>query len=128
MFSAVSAIVPDGDNRYAVDVSESWTIAGKPNGGYLLAMLGRVAVAATAQPDVIAASAHYLRPPEPGAGVITATVLRSGRSTSQCRTQLWQEDQLCVEALVTVGELADAPVFWDGGVPRPDIADREQCV
>jgi acyl-Coa thioesterase superfamily protein/acyl-CoA thioesterase superfamily protein len=128
MFSAVTAIVPHGENRFAVDVSESWTIAGKPNGGYLLAMLGRVAVAATAQPHVVAASATYLRPPQPGAGIITATVLRSGRTASQCRSQLWQGDELCVEALVTVSELADAPMFWGGGVPQPQIAERERCV
>ena len=45
-FDEVSAIVPAGPGRFEATVDPEWTIVGKPNGGYLLAMLGRAATAA----------------------------------------------------------------------------------
>ena len=65
-FADVSAVIPRGDGAYDIDVHRDWTIVGKPNGGYLLAMLGRAAAAEVTQSHVLAASAHYLRSPEPG--------------------------------------------------------------
>lgn len=130
MFSAVSAIVPSGAGRYEAEVSADWTIATKPNGGYLLAMLGRAAVDVGAHPDVIAASAHYLHSPEAGRSIaITAEVLRAGRSASQVRAQLWQDDQLCVEAQVTTSTLdPHSEPYWSAGLPVPEIADQEHCI
>src|SRR5262249_4777228 len=76
-FAAVSALVPDSPGRFTGAVHPGWTIAGKPNGGYLLAMLGRAATAVAPQEHVIAASAHYLHSPEPGPVVVEAEVLRA---------------------------------------------------
>ena len=45
-------------------------MGGKPNGGYLLSMLGRAALSTSRHPHVNAASAHYLRAPEPGAATL----------------------------------------------------------
>jgi acyl-coenzyme A thioesterase PaaI-like protein len=119
-FSAVSAVVAEGGGRYQADVHPDWTIAGKPNGGYLLAMLGRAAAAETAHPDVIAASAHYLRPPQPGPVRIETEVLRAGRTASQVRARLLQGDQPCIEALVTASALsADTKPYWSAPAPVP---------
>jgi acyl-coenzyme A thioesterase PaaI-like protein len=129
LFSAVSALVPTTAGCFDAEVSPDWTIATKPNGGYLLAMLGRSAVAVGEHPHVIAASAHYLHSPVPGAIAVRAEVLRAGRSATQSRTQLWQDDKLCVEALVTTSTLADeSRPYWDRGLPAPEIAPSEQCV
>ena len=38
-FSEVSKLTPIGPGRLHADVHPGWTIGGKPNGGYLLAML-----------------------------------------------------------------------------------------
>jgi hypothetical protein len=119
-FSDVTALVPAGAGRFAGTVSADWTIAGRPNGGYLLAILGRAATIEGPHPDVIAASAHYVHSPEPGPVTVTTALLRAGRSASQVRTQLHQHDQLCVEALVTTSTLApDTKPYWDGGAPTP---------
>jgi hypothetical protein len=129
MFSAASAVVQTGAGRYGADVSADWTIAGKPNGGYLLAILGRAAVAAGAHPHVIAASAHFLRPPDTGPVEITVDVLRAGRSASQLRARMWQDGQACVEALVTTSTLdADSKPYWTGGLDLPELAPRERCL
>ncbi len=128
-FSVVSGVVSDGSGGFTAQVDPSWTIVGKPNGGYLLAMLARAAVSVGAHPHVIAASAHYLHPPEPGPVVITAELLRAGRTASQVRARMSQDGQACVEAVVTTGELdAAATPYWDRGLPAAGRADVEECV
>jgi hypothetical protein len=117
-FSQVSALTPLGEGRFAGDVHGEWTIADKPNGGYLLAMLGRAATQVGPHPDVIAASAHYLRPPDPGAVTLEAELLRGGRSASQLRVRMVQDGQACIESTFTTSTLNPATEpYWSAGVP-----------
>jgi acyl-coenzyme A thioesterase PaaI-like protein len=119
-FAAVSALTAAGPGRFDADLHPDWTIAGKPNGGYLLALLGRAAVLAGPHAHVIAASAHFLSPPSPGPVLVEAEVLRAGRSASQLRTRMSQDGRTCVEALVTTSALdPDAKPYWSDGVPDP---------
>ena len=128
-FGTVSAVVAQGEGRYRGNVHPDWTIAGKPNGGYLLAMLGRAATAETAHPDVIAASAHYLRPPDPGPVEIETEVLRAGRTASQVRARLVQDGRPCIESLATVSKLsADTKPYWSAPSPQPGVAPFEESV
>ena len=104
--------------RFDAAVHPEWTIAGKPNGGYLLAILGRAAAAVGPHEHVIAASAHYLHSPDPGPVTVVAEILRAGRSASQVRTRMLQDGTACVEALVTTSRLdPDSKPYWDAGVP-----------
>jgi hypothetical protein len=121
-------LAANGPGRFDAEVSSEWTIGGKPNGGYLLAMLGRAAGSVSAHGHVIAASAHYLHSPDAGPVVIEAEVLRAGRSVSQTRARMSQDDQACVEALVTTSQLdgAVAP-HWDRGLPEISQVAYEEC-
>jgi acyl-coenzyme A thioesterase PaaI-like protein len=123
-FDVVTAVVPAGEGRFTADVSAEWTIGGKPNGGYLLAMLGRAAAAVTPHGHVIAASAHYLHSPDPGPVDVDVEVLRVGRTASQVRARLRQDERTCVEALVTASRLDPAvDPYWDRGLPaRSQVA------
>lgn len=128
-FAVVSNVYPTGPGRFAADLDAAWTIGGKPNGGYLLALLGRAAAQSGPHPHPIAASATYLRPPEPGPVQLEADVLRAGRSASQVRTRLVQDDAVCVEALLTTSTLEpDTEPYWTGGLELPEITPREQCL
>jgi hypothetical protein len=128
-FAAVSRLDELSPGRFGGDVSAEWTIGGKPNGGYLLSMLGRAAAGVSSHADVIAASAHYLRAPEPAAVTVEAEVLREGRAASQVRACMRQEETVCVEALLTTSDLdATTPVHWDGGVPAPSQVSYDDCV
>ncbi len=128
-FAQSTAIEPDGPGRFTGEVSAEWTIGGKPNGGYLLAMLGRVATSVSVHSHVITASAQYLHSPGPGAISIAAEVTRTGRTASQVRTRMSQDGQACVEALLTVGELgAISAPYWAAGSPRLSQVDYEDCV
>jgi acyl-coenzyme A thioesterase PaaI-like protein len=134
-FATVSAVRARGSDEpggFEAELDPEWTVGGKPNGGYLLGMLARAAAATSRHPHPIAASAHYLHPPDPGPVAIHAEVLRSGRGASQVRTRLSQDGRGCVEALVTTAELVDAatsrPPYWDRGLPEAGWATFDECV
>ncbi|HEX6527330.1 MAG TPA: thioesterase family protein [Streptosporangiaceae bacterium] len=127
-FSEVTALTPDGPGWFDAVVSPEWTIGGKPNGGYLLAILGRAASSVSRHRHVIAASAHYLRSPDPGPVRAETDVLRIGRSASHIRARMSQNDKTCVEALLTMGDLgADSVPYWDSGSPPSGQAEYEDC-
>ncbi len=119
-FDAVTALTDLGEGTFSGTVSAEWTIGGRPNGGYLLSMLGRAAVTTGPHDHVVAASALYLHSPDPGPVELTAELLRAGRSASQVRTRMRQDDHDCVEALFTVSHLEPrSDAHWDLGMPAP---------
>jgi len=127
-FADVSRIERISPAQFTAEAHPEWTIAGKPNGGYLLAMLGRAAAQSSTHQDVLAASAHYLRAPKPGPLGLSVEVLRTGRSASQMRARMTQDDTPCVEAMFTLGTLdADAKPYWSGGLPEPVQRERADC-
>ena len=125
----MSALSAAGPGLFEAEVDPSWTIGGKPNGGYLLAMLARSATALAPHPDVISASAYYLSAPDPGPVSIEAELLRAGRSASQVRTRMSQQGEDCVEALILMSELdpAAAP-YWRDGEPEQGRASFDESV
>jgi len=128
-FSAVTTLTAKGPGRYSGAIHAGWTIAGKPNGGYLLGMLARAAAAQGPHEHVIAASAHYLRSPEPGPVDIEATLLRAGRSASQLRTRMLQNGEPCIEALITTSELEnERKPYWSAAAPEPGSAGFGESV
>ncbi len=128
-FSTVTELTELAPGCFAAQLSDRWTIAGKPNGGYLLALLGKAAVSLDTHPHVIAASAHYLRSPEPGPVTVNVEVLRGGRSASQLRAWMAQDGRPCVEALITTSVLdADVEPYWDCGLPEPGTGAHEHAV
>jgi acyl-Coa thioesterase superfamily protein/acyl-CoA thioesterase superfamily protein len=127
-FAEVTALTPEGPGRFGAEASPEWTIGGKPNGGYLLAMLGRAAATMTQHQHVITASACFLRAPDPGPVTVEAEVLRSGRSASQVRARLTQDGRPCVEALLTTSELsAGGKAYWDANVPELSQVGYADC-
>jgi acyl-coenzyme A thioesterase PaaI-like protein len=123
-FDRATALRGGEPGRYRAELDPQWSIAGKLNGGYLLSLCGRAAVAElntggpdgeeAAFPHPVAASAHYLASPEAGEAELDVTVLRLGTETG-----------VCVEALVTCGGLDDGEPFHQGAPPPalPPIAD-----
>jgi hypothetical protein len=129
LFSDVSAVTRRAEGRFSAEVDPEWTIRGKPNGGYLLAMLGRASTSETAHAHVIAASAHYLHAPEPGSVSIQVTPLRAGRSATQVRAVMSQDGAPCVESLLTLSRLDPAGTpFWTEGLPAVNQIPYEEAI
>jgi Acyl-CoA thioesterase C-terminal domain/Acyl-CoA thioesterase N-terminal domain len=129
VFSQVSSIRTRTAGTFDAEISGEWTIAGKPNGGYLLALLGRAASSLTDSGHVIAASAHYVRSPDPGPVEIEGELLRRGRSISQVRARMSQGGRPCVESVVSTSELdpSTAP-HWDAGVLDGQVVSFDDCI
>jgi hypothetical protein len=128
LFSAVSSVEPSAAGSLEGTVDPEWTIGGKPNGGYLLAMLGRAAATVSPHPHVIAASSYYLSAPEPGLVEIDVELLREGRSASHVRARMSQDGRTCLEALLIASRLdPQSSPYWDHGVPEPGRVAFEDC-
>lgn len=127
-FARDTAITPAAvPGVYDADLVPSWAIGGKPNGGYLLAILGRAACAAVGTDSPLAISAHYMRAPDLGAAEVRTEVVRQGRRVSTSRATIWQNDKPCIDALVSSGTIENAEIDYSAA-PPPVIPPPEQCI
>jgi len=136
LFDDATTVHPgSADGTWDVELRDEFTIVnGHPNGGYLLAVLGRSALAAVAagapaddrERHVVAATATYVSPPTTGPAVVRTDVLRRGRTASQVRAALVQDDRVTVDVVMTVAALADEPAAW-GSVPPVELPDEATC-
>ena len=132
---ATSVELVDGDpaaGRWTcrAQLDADWRVLSKPNGGYLLALLARAALAGGADlpPHPTAVSAHFLRAPDVGPAEIDVQLLRNGTRSAVLRAGLRQNGHPCVEALVTVATLRETDAAWWDGVPLPAVPAETDCV
>jgi len=121
--------VAGGPERWTAEVDPDWTVAGRPNGGYLLALATRAALKADGQPHPLAVSAHFLAPADLGPAVLEVERLRAGRTLATTSVTLAQQGGARVAALVTAGRLdPGAGPGWqrDGGPPA--MPPAEECL
>ena len=133
-FDGASAIAETGDDDlFEVTVHPRWSVGDKPNGGYLLALLGQAARltagrAGTPEWDVVSASITYLRPPALAPATVRTTLLRRGRTAAHVRAVLAQGGDDLVDAVLVLGDLPDEPaVRYDGTAPFR-APDPDDCV
>ena len=105
----------------------------KPNGGYLLALLGRAARATARSAgapawEVLSASVTYLRPPALEPATVRTTLLRSGRTAAHVRTVLAQGGNDLVDAVFVLGDLPDEPAVRYDGTPPFQAPGPDECV
>lgn len=129
-FRTATAAHRRGDDDSAVDydvtLDAGWSIGGRPNGGYLLAVMANAACDAVGRPHALATSGHFLRPPTGGRAEVRVEVMKTGRTVSTARAVLWQDERPCLDTLVTAGELPkDDPDHV--GLQLPDMPSPEDC-
>jgi acyl-CoA thioesterase len=121
--------VRGGPERFEGVVDPGWTIAERPNGGYLLAMVARAGLEAVGQPHPLAVSAHYLAPADLGPAELEVRRLRAGRSLSTARVTLLQAGEARLEALVTAGRIdPEAAAGWRAADGPAGLARVEDCI
>jgi hypothetical protein len=128
-FEKMTAVSGSGSS-YTADLDPLWTVGGRPNGGYLLAMMARAAIAADDgghHPHPLSASALYVSSPSVGPAELVVEPLRRGRTASQLRVRLNQEGTVRVEALFTLGELDEGAPPLFASVAPVDVAPPEEC-
>ncbi len=125
----LATAVRGGPERWTAEVDPGWTVAGRPNGGYVLAMVTRAAMEAAGQPHPLAVSGHFLSPADPGPAELEVRRLRAGRSLSTTRVTLAQAGRPRLEALVTAGRLdPEAAPGWRRATGPAGLAPVEECV
>jgi hypothetical protein len=133
-FDAATALRPRADgSTFDLDIHPLWTVGDKPNGGFLLALLGRAAAESiTFQTgerwDVQSATVTYLAAPALSAAEIRTTVLRQGRSASHVRAVLVQSERTLVDAVLVLSALAPGTEPRYNDIAPLLIPDPDQCV
>jgi Thioesterase-like superfamily len=121
--------VRGGPERWLAEVDPGWRVAGRPNGGYLLALVTRAALEAVGQPDPLVVSAHFLAPSDPGPAEVEVRRLRTGRSLSTARATLLQQGAARLEALVTAGRIdPDVAPGWRRATGPSGLPPVGQCL
>ena len=133
-YDAATALRPRADgSTFDLDVHPLWTVGDKPNGGFLLALLGRAAAQVVgadtgAAWDVLSATVTYLAAPDLEAAEIRTTLLRRGRTASHVRAVLVQSERTMVDAVMVLGALAPGAAPRYSHIAPLDIPDPDQCV
>jgi acyl-CoA thioesterase len=120
-----------GPDRFAVRVSDAWSINTVPNGGYLMALAASAVMEQSSRPGLPLMTVTYIARTVPGdADIQVETLARSGRF-ERCRVSLTQEGEVKFMAFAT---LASADTGTGSGQERyyesgpPDLADPGDCV
>jgi len=133
-FDAATALRPRADgSTFDLDIHPLWTVGDKPNGGFLLALLGRAAAQVIAADtgaawDVQSATVTYLAAPALEPAEIRTTVLRHGRTASHVRAVLVQSERTMVDAVLVLGALAPGSAARYSDIAPLHIPEPEQCV
>lgn len=106
-----------------------WDITGRANGGYLMAIAARAAIAASERSDPVTVTAHFLRPATAGPVTVHTDVVKVGRRFATVRATVSAGDKPLVATLGSYGELA----ALEGGPERidaspPGLPPVEDCI
>ena len=133
-FEAATTVMATGDpNRFNVMLHPAWTVVGKPNGGYLVSVFVRCAMyvvqgLAPTHSTCVASSTSYAGTPDVGAAEVELTVLRSGRSITQVRGTLLQNNKRPVECSMVFGPMEAGQERLYDHIPAPTLPDRDDCI
>ena len=138
-FAAATSVAPAPSNnststaldhtRYTAEVVDGWDIMGNANGGYVMALLGRAALAHTGRPDVVSMSANFLAPSTAGPLSIDVEEVRIGRRFATVRsTGYLGGESLVATSTVICGDLTahDGPTMVS--VSPPPMPAPLDCV
>jgi acyl-CoA thioesterase len=125
----LATAVGGGPGSWTATVDKGWTIGDRPNGGYLLALATRAALAELDHPHPLTVSGQFLAPPATGPAELEVAPLRAGRSLSTARVTLAQDGRPLLEALVGAGQLdADRAPEWLRAGGAPDLPPVDRCL
>ena len=127
------AALPGEAGRFRAQLDPSWTVGGKPNGGYLTAVLARAAglVLEEAQvhhPHCLTSSTSFLGAPEPAEAELEVQLLRSGLGTSQLSARLSQGGAILVDSSMTFARLREDSVRAYDALRAPAVPPPGDCL
>ena len=125
-FGEATAVRPVGEGRYAAELDGGYVIGEALNGGYLMAVLVRAAVAASPHEHPVSTAANFHRVVRPGPARIVVEPRKEGRTAASALVSLVQDGRPAVDALITTGTLDGAAEPGYAAAPpavMPELAD-----
>ncbi len=116
--------------RFAVQITDRWSIGTAPNGGYLAVITTKSILATLRHPHPFSVTTHYLSTAQPGPAEVLVEVVREGRGHSTGQARLIQGGK---ERLRTIAVLGDLSTLGGGpthltlappDLPAPDGCER----
>lgn len=127
-FTDDTAIIQVGPGEWATELRPGWRIGTVPNGGYILAIMGRALSAAVGGFDPLSINAFYMAPCSLGAATLSVDVLKSEGNTRFATVDLRQEGVLKVRATAALTRLDHlAGADWLGATP-PTVPTFDDCL
>ncbi|MDX6743684.1 thioesterase family protein [Actinocorallia sp. A-T 12471] len=125
-YQEATSVTPQGDGEYAVRLAEEYSFGEAVNGGYLMGVLLRAAVAESPHAHPLTTAASFLRPAQPGPAQVVVEPRKTGRTAATARVSLVQNGKPIVDAMVTTGTLdpTSEPAYQG---ERPPIPPIEEC-
>lgn len=118
-FGEATALRPLNEGRFAAELSLAWCYEGAANGGYLLALVARAALAATGRAHVHVVSGSFVRAAHPGAAEVVIEQVRVGKQLGNVRAIVVQDSAVVLDALLVLGARPGAQPSWQ---KSPDAA------
>lgn len=125
-FDSATEVVRVGENRYAVELDPGYLIGTAMNGGYLMAVLQRSALAESDHLHAVSSSYHFHRPASSGPAEIETRVLKRGRTVTTVQTTLFQEGRTILTGTLATATL-DPHAEPRYAAPQPAIPPQHQC-
>ncbi len=104
-FASDTAVEQVGPNLWKTEIKPGWRIGQVPNGGYILAIAGRVLSEALPHKEPLNTHIFYTAPTELGPAECEVTVLREGGSTSFASLVLRQQGTVRVQVSAAYTDL-----------------------
>lgn len=98
LFNQDTGVERIGETRWRASLSENWCVGPVPNGGYVMAIIGKALSEALEHPHPLSINAFYLAPSQVGECEVQVELLRQGGSTSFAMARLFQNNELKVQA------------------------------
>jgi acyl-CoA thioesterase len=126
-FAQDTAVERVGENQWRGELREGWRIGAVPNGGYVLAVAGRVLSEALDHPDPLSVNAFYLAPTGLGPIDCHVEILRVGRNTTHASVRMFQQGELKVLVTAAYTDLSSLVGETWFAKPRPQYPAWEEC-
>lgn len=129
-FTADSQVERVHPGRYRVALPEEWDIAGKANGGFMLALAARAMAAEAGRPHPVTITAHFLAPGQPGLAEVQTQLVKRGKRFSILSATMSAAQTPLLQVLGTFGDPGEAASEFciiDGAppaLPEPDACVR----
>ena len=129
-FDRTTAVGDAGDGPMTAELDPGWEVGGGIlNGGYLLALVARAAVARSPHPHPVALAASYLRAAAAGPAQLHVTPGTAGRTLAHSSVVLADDRGPLIAVQATTGTLVDEePAYRSAGTRMPVVPPVEDCL